>query len=190
MALVGSVSNRLGCAIGHEAVQVTVSIPMYGQRGLSGVMLKPSVDPPASAEPEPKLPRLEILRPNLPVSDAPLQIEGKYTGLIIDARGLNVQPAMAPRILKADETPLYGQGNYDINTVVEKGLAAYYKDLDAARRDARAGSNPLILRPIGVYRRAAATTEVVLSDADAAKLIEENKRTKFLDKLHVVFVVD
>lgn len=175
---------------GQEAVQVTVSIPMHGQRGLSGVLLKSPAAAPAPPEPEPKLPRMEILRSNLPAGDAPPQVEGNYTGLIIDARGLNVQPAMAPRILKADETPLYGQGNYDPDTVIEKGLAAYYKDLDAARSDARAGSNPLILRPIGVYRRAAATTDVVLSDADAAKLLEENKRTKFLDKLQVVFVVD
>lgn len=178
---------------GQEAVQVTVSIPMSGQRGLSSVLLKPTLTPtppPAPAAPEPALPRIEILRPNLPVSESPPSVEGNYTGLIIDARGLNLQPAMAPRILRADGTPLYGAGNYDPDLVVEKGLAAYYKDLESARKDVRAGSNPLILRPIGVYRRAVATTDVVLSDTDATKLLEENKRTKFLDKLQVVFVVD
>ncbi len=175
---------------GQEAVQVTVSIPMHGQRGLSNALLKPPAAAPLTPEPEPKLPRLEILRPNLSISDAPPQVEGNYTGLIIDARGLNVQPAMAPRILKADGTPIYGVGNYSPDLIVEQGLAAYYKDLDAARRDSRAGSNPLILRPIGVYRRAVATTDVVLSDADAARLLEENKRTGFLDKLRVVFILD
>ncbi|MCS7209694.1 MAG: hypothetical protein NZ874_09005 [Fimbriimonadales bacterium] len=174
---------------GQEAVQVTVSIPMHGQRGLSQLLLKPRATP-APAAPEPSLPRLEITRPNRTLSDAPLSVEGNYTGLIVDARGLNLQPAMAPRLLKVDGTPLYGVGNYDVDRVVEQGLAAYHKDLEAARKDPRAGSNPLILRPIGVYRRAVATTDAVLSDADAAKLIEENKRTKFLDQLRVVFVVD
>lgn len=178
---------------GQEAVQVTVAIPMHGQRGLSSLFLKPSATPAPSASPaapEPALPRIEILRPNSAIGDTPPTVEGNYTGLIIDARGLNLQPAMAPRLLKADGTPLYGVGKYDPDLVVQKGLAAYYKDLDAARKDPRAGSNPLILRPIGVYRRAVASTDAVLSDADAAKLIEENKRTKFLDQLRVVFVVD
>jgi hypothetical protein len=106
-------------------------------------------------------------------------VEGNYTGLIIDARGLKVQPAMAPRILKADGTPIYGVGDFDIDKVIEQGLASYYRDMDAARADKRAGDNPLILRPIGVYRRSVATTDVVLSDADAAKLLAEDAKTRF-----------
>lgn len=176
---------------GQEAVQVTVAVPLYGQRGLGAALLK---QPPAFAtppvEPEPRLPRLEITRPNRAIGENAPTVEGTYTGLIIDARGLGVQPAMAPRILKADGTVLYGEGKYDPDQLLQQGLAAYYKDLDAARADARAGSNPLILKPIGVYRRAVATTDVVLSDLDATKLLAENARTKFLDKLQVVFVID
>ncbi|MDW8051740.1 MAG: hypothetical protein RMJ83_04570 [Armatimonadota bacterium] len=179
---------------GQEAVQVTVTIPMHGQRGLSNVLLGnravPTTPIAPAAPPEPALPRLEVVRPNVPVSEHAPTIEGNYTGLIIDARGLGVQPAMAPRILKADGTVLYGTGKFDPDLVLERGLAAYYKDLDAARADPRAGSNPLIIKAIGVYRRAVATTDVVISDADAAKLLAENGRTKFLEKLQVVFVID
>ncbi|MDW8106076.1 MAG: hypothetical protein RMK45_01210 [Armatimonadota bacterium] len=176
---------------GQEAVQVTVTIPMHGQRGLSSVLLGNRAAPTTPvAPPEPALPRLEVVRPNVPISESAPTVEGNYTGLIIDARGLGVQPAMAPRILKADGTVLYGTGKLDPDLVLERGLAAYYKDLNAARADARAGSNPLIIKAIGVYRRAVATTDVVISDADAAKLLAENQRTKFLDKLQVVFVVD
>jgi hypothetical protein len=35
-----------------------------------------------------------------------------------------------------------------------------------------------------------ATTDVVLSDADAAKLLAEDAKTRFLSQLKVVFVVD
>jgi hypothetical protein len=176
---------------GQEAVQVTVGTAMYGKDGLSRLLLRPSPAPaePAPAAPEPPLPRIELLAPNIPAPDAPV-VEGNYTGLIIDARGLKVQPAMAPRILKADGTPIYGVGNFDLDKVVEQGLASYYRDMDAARADKRAGNNPLIVRPIGVYRRAVATTDVVLSDADAAKLLAEDAKTRFLRQLKVVFVVD
>jgi hypothetical protein len=169
---------------GQEAVQVTVGTAMYGQNGLSRMLLRPSPAEPAPAAPEPPLPRIELLAPNIPAPDAPV-VEGNYTGLIIDARGLKVQPAMAPRILKADGTPIYGVGNFDLDKVVEQGLASYYRDMDAARADKRAGNNPLIVRPIGVYRRAVATTDVVLSDADTAKLLAEDAKTRFLRQLKV-----
>ncbi len=174
---------------GQEAVQVTVGTAMYGQRGLSRLLLKPSVAPPPATPPEPFLPRIELLSPNTPATGTPT-VEGNYTGLIIDARGLKVQPAMAPRILKADGTVLYGTGSIDPDQLVQKGMAAYYRDMSAARADARAGANPLVIRPIGTYRRAVATTDVVISDADAEKLLAENARTGFLKEMKVVFLVD
>jgi len=173
---------------GQEAVQVTVGTAMYGSRGLSRYLLKPTLTSPTTAT-EPVLPRIELVSPNTPATGTPVA-EGNYTGLIIDARGLKVQPAMAPRILKADGTVLYGAGKFDLEQLVEKGMAAYYRDITAARADPRAGSNPLVLRPIGVYRRAVATTDVVLSDADAARLLAEDARTGFLKAMKVVFVVD
>jgi hypothetical protein len=173
---------------GQEAVQVTVGTAMYGQRGLSRYLLKPVFTAPSPAA-EPALPRIELVSPNTPATGTPV-VEGNYTGLIIDARGLKVQPAMAPRILKADGTVLYGAGKFDLEQLIEKGMAAYYRDITAARADPRAGSNPLVLRPIGVYRRAVATTDVVLSDADAARLLAEDARTGFLKAMKVVFVVD
>ncbi len=173
---------------GQEAVQVTVGTAMYGQRGLSRYLLKPTPTPPSTAA-EPALPRIELVSPNTPATGTPVA-EGNYTGLIIDARGLKVQPAMAPRILKADGTVLYGVGKLDLDQLIQKGMAAYYRDLTAARADSRAGSNPLVLRPIGVFRRAVATTDVVISDADAARLLAEDTRTGFLKAMKVVFVVD
>lgn len=169
---------------GQEAVQVTVGTAMYGQRGLSRLLLKPTETPSPPPAPEPSLPRIELQATNTPAEGTPT-VEGNYTGLIIDARGLKVQPAMAPRILKAD-----GTGRVDFSQLIEKGMASYYRDMGAARADSRAGSNPLVIRAIGVYRRAVATTDVVISDADAAKLLAEDARAHFLKQMRVVFVVD
>lgn len=176
---------------GQEAVQVTVGTAMYGNRGLSSALLRPAltnpITPPA---PPPSLPRIVLSQPNTSTLETPLSVEGDYTGLIVDARGLKVSPTMAPKILKADGSTLYGTGNLDIDDLIEKGMVSYFKDLEAAKGHARAGKKPLILRAIGVFKREAASSDVVVSDADAAKLLAEDGKTGFLKKMNVIFVVD
>lgn len=176
---------------GQEAVQVTVGTAMYGNRGLSSALLRPALTNPAAAPaPQPALPRIVLSQPNTSALETSLSLEGNYTGLIIDARGLKVSPTMAPKILKADGSTLYGTGSLDIDDLMEKGMVAYFKDLEAAKGHARAGNKPLVIRAIGVYKREAASSDVVISDADAAKLTAEDSRTGFLKKMNVIFVVD
>lgn len=176
---------------GQEAVQVTVGTAMYGNRGISQALLRPALTNPITAPaPQPSLPRIVLSQPNTTALETAISVEGNYTGLIIDARGLKVSPTMAPKILKADSTNLYGTGNLDIDVLVDKGMVSYFKDLDAAKTDARVGSKPLVIRAIGVYKREAASSDVVISDADAAKLLAEDAKTRFLKKMNVIFVVD
>lgn len=170
---------------GEPAVLVVVGTAMYGRRGLSGSLLKPG--PPSP--PAPALPRIELSRPDEP-GEANLQVEGDYTGLIVDARGLNVRPSMLPRILRADGSVLYGKANVDPEVVIEKGMAAYVKNLESALQNSRAGKKPLIVRAIGVYRQAVSSSDVVLSKKDADKLVVEDQRSGFLQKLNVVLVID
>jgi predicted ABC-type ATPase len=97
---------------------------------------------------------------------------------------------MMPRILRADGSVIYGNTKVDPETVIQKGMVSYYRDMTSATRDARAGSKPLVIRPIGVYKQEAVTSDVVLSQKDAEKLIAENERSGFLKKLNVVIVTE
>lgn len=116
--------------------------------------------------------------------------EGKpYTGVIIDATGYKLQRAMSPKIRKSDGSVVWDGVTASPDTVVEKGIVSYATSMDSARKNKRAGSNPLIIRCIG-RSGGSFSCDPVLSDGDAQILIYENGKSKFLDDLNVVVIKD
>ena len=112
-----------------------------------------------------------------------------YTGLIIDARGLDVLPALAPRILDADGKEVYGSANVSREWAVKYGMAGYAKTPEQAKalKD-RIGDNPGFLK--AVRAEGAAKTDVVLSAGDAANLRASAETLKYLSQARVIFLVD
>lgn len=112
-----------------------------------------------------------------------------YTGLVIDARGLGVLPALAPRILDADSKELYGAALVSREWAIKYGMAGYAKSVDGARglKD-RIGENPAVIK--AVRADGAAKTDLVLSAEDAASIRSATQNLKFLSEARVVFVVD
>ncbi|MEK7393876.1 MAG: hypothetical protein AAB214_15050 [Fibrobacterota bacterium] len=112
-----------------------------------------------------------------------------YTGLVIDARGLSVLPALAPRVLEADGKELYGSANVSREWAVKYGMAGYAKSVDGARgmKD-RIGDNPAVVK--AVRADGAAKTDAVLSAEDVLAVKSAAQNLKFLSEARVVFVVD
>lgn len=108
--------------------------------------------------------------------------EDEYTGLVIDCRGLPLKPVMSPVIRDMAGRPIYGHKNLDYDKVTHKGMVGYSRDMYAV---ARAGDRPLVIRAAGVMNHGG---DVVVSLADANRIIIENARYGFLDKTNVVFV--
>lgn len=112
-----------------------------------------------------------------------------YTGIVIDARGMGVLPALAPRVLDPDGHEIYGTAYVSREWAVKYGMAGYAKSLDGARalKD-RIGANPAVVRA----QRAdgPAKTDVVLSAEDAADIRSATQNLKFLEEARVVIVVD
>ncbi|HIE08854.1 MAG TPA: hypothetical protein EYP65_03290 [Armatimonadetes bacterium] len=113
---------------------------------------------------------------------------GRYTGLIIDARGLGLKPAMSPKIWDENGRLVWQKVKVSPDFVVKEGIVAYARSLEEARKNPRAGKNPLIVKAKGV--RGPFKADPVVSPEDADLIIEANKRSKFLDKCKVVFVID
>ncbi len=109
------------------------------------------------------------------------------TGLIIDASGLDVTPAMAPKILDEEGNEVYGTANVDRQWAITQGVVGYHNDIDAAARDERVAGNPLIVRAIGVT--GPNRCDVVISTADAARVLELAADQPFLDECRVMFVL-
>lgn len=110
--------------------------------------------------------------------------EGNYTGLIVDCRGLDLQPVMSPVIMNSNGTKIYGHKNLDIDRVIREGMADYVDDTENVNR---AGTNPLVVKAVALQNF---NSNPVLAVPDSNRVLIENYATKFLKDLKVVFILD
>lgn len=110
--------------------------------------------------------------------------QGDYTGLIVDCRGLGLQTAMSPVIKNINGSKIYGHKNLDIDKIIAMGIADYVNDPQNVER---AGINPLVVRAIRVDDF---NSNPVVSLVDSNRILIENRATKFLQDLKVVFLCD
>ncbi|OQY07162.1 MAG: hypothetical protein B6I22_03655 [Desulfobacteraceae bacterium 4572_123] len=111
-----------------------------------------------------------------------------FSGLIVDARGLSVKPAMVPKILDENHQEVYGPAFVSREFVVQHGMAEYKKDLPAALVSPRAAGNPLTVK--GLRAQGAVKTDIVISNSDAAKVRGASEHLGFLKRCRVIIVVD
>jgi hypothetical protein len=114
----------------------------------------------------------EVLMPKgeaAPAAAAPAV--NKASGLILDARGLKVAPALAPRILGESGQELYGPSCLAAEART-RGGAAYARDVQTAKKQlvSRIGDRPLVVKAIE-----AQGADLVIGKADAEILKGEQK---------------
>jgi hypothetical protein len=216
-------------------VEVTVSMPIYGEDGVASVFVpealrrekarrskieedEPEVRNQAPAPIERRDEDTDERRPARPeeeespaprpieVEPAPLRREpspepvlstqplpgktGYYSSVIIDMRGLGMERCMAPRIRTRNGDSIWSGGSkVDEDYVITHGIASYVHSMDEAKRNARAGKNPLVLRgsPCAGNKF---NTDAGLSEGNADLLREADRSSRFLDKCRVIFIVD
>lgn len=105
-----------------------------------------------------------------------------FTGLIVDCRGLGLSCAMSPVIKNKKGEAIYGHKNLDYDLVISKGVVSYTTDINNYDR---AGSKPLKVKAIALENF---NGNPVISVADANRVLIENRKAGFLDKMNVVFV--
>ncbi len=113
---------------------------------------------------------------------------GVVSGLIIDARGLGVRPAMAPKILDENGNEIYGSKFVSREYAVDVGMVGYEKDLDRAQKNERVASTPMIVKAI--QTSGPNQTDVVIRNADAQKIHNAARNMNFLQQCKVMFVLD
>ncbi|HOC88189.1 MAG TPA: hypothetical protein PLO28_01790 [bacterium] len=119
---------------------------------------------------------------------APQGNDGAYTGLVIDAKGMGLRPAMSPKILDEAGEEIYGSKNVSREWAVQIGMVGYDKDLSRARANERVTSNPLVVKAVRVSGDNKA--DVVVADASAAAIRSAAASQNFLDHCKVMFIVD
>jgi hypothetical protein len=119
----------------------------------------------------------------LPRAASPAAATGP-TSLVVDATGLKVAPALAPRLLDEAGREIYGPSALGDSARRAGGVAAYAHSLEAARRDLalRLGDRPLVVKALR-----AQGTDLVLAAAAAAAFAA---RPPFLAEGRVVIIAD
>lgn len=112
-----------------------------------------------------------------------------YTSVIIDAKGLGVARSMSPKLVRRDGSEVWGTVKVDPDFLNEHGLVGYARGKSQALDNRRTGPNPLVIRAIG--RGGSATGgDVVISNSDAERILDEDRRSHFLADFRVVVIVD
>ena len=111
-----------------------------------------------------------------------------YTGLVVDARGLNSRPAMSPKIFDENGQEVYGSGYVSREFAVQQGMTGYARDLTAAQTNPRVTDEPFMVK--GLRTEGPDRSNVVISNADAAKIRSASENLLFLKKCRVMIVLD
>jgi len=109
-----------------------------------------------------------------------------YTGLIVDARGLGVRPAMAPKVLNEDGKEVYGSAWISRDYAVREGMVGYLKDPVAAQANPRVTDKPLMVKALKVAGDG--RVDMVISNADAATLQSASQNLSMLEKCVIILV--
>lgn len=107
-------------------------------------------------------------------------VNGNYTGVIVDCRGMGLKTAMAPGIYAENGEVVYGLEHFSHEFVINNGYVGYANDFANA---SRAGANPLVVKAVSLNG-----VRPVVSNADAGKILAENQASNFLANAKVVFV--
>lgn len=131
-----------------------------------------------------------ILAPAKQKKAVSTQGEARYTGLVIDAVGTKMAPALAPRVVDTNGKELYVQEMASPGALRQHGAVGWARSLEAAMSDPRIGKNPLVLRASGGEGDGAgrAGAEVIIGAEDAARL--EGQNLTFLTEAKVVIATD
>ena len=113
---------------------------------------------------------------------------GTVTGLIIDARGLGLRPAMSPKVLDQNGGVVYGAGNFTREFAVKFGVAGYSKNLEQAQQDPRVVGNPMVVKGVGV--QGANKADLVLAAGDVSRVKGAESSGKFLSNCKVMILID
>ncbi len=112
----------------------------------------------------------------------------EVSGVVVDAKGLGVKPAMSPKIFDERGEEVYGSRFVGREYAIQQGMAGYAKDMDQACANPRVAGKPLRVRALRVTGKA--RTDLVVSNDDAAKLRSLAANQDFLEKCRVMIVLD
>lgn len=111
-----------------------------------------------------------------------------YSGMVVDARGLQAIPVLAPRILDENLDEVFGPTYASREFAVQQGVARYTTNIWQAKFDPRVSDNPIVVKALKTIwpRRC----DFIISNSDADKLRSKSEHLLFLRQCKVIIVLD
>jgi hypothetical protein len=165
-------------------VEVRVRMPLYGN--LSQIIVPLAIAKRKDmAPPEPpSAPAPAVPAPAAPAPPAPVL----YTGMVVDARGIQARPAMSPRIFDESGAEVYGSANVDREYAVQQGMSGYARDLTAAQSNQRVTANPVTIKALKTS--GPGKSDLIISNADAQQVRASAENASFMKQCKVMIVLD
>ena len=110
------------------------------------------------------------------------------SGLIIDASGLNLRPAMLPKILSKNNNVVYSSSGVPRQYLVKYGLVGYAKSIDQALTMNRVGKSPLVIK--AVEATGDNKSDPIIDDEDAKIIMNADEIDHFLSQCRVIIVTN
>jgi hypothetical protein len=164
--------------------EVKLRIPLYGNLAQI-IMPLAMAKPPAAPAPTESIPAPAIKAPESP------SVSVVYTGMVVDARGIQARPAMFPRIFDEDGREVYGLANVDREYAEKqgiKGISGYTRDLTAAQTNQRVTANPITVK--AVRTSGPGKSDIVISNTDARNIRFSAESATFMKQCKVMIVLD
>ena len=117
----------------------------------------------------------------------PNSVPEAYTGLLVDARSIELHPALVFKILDENLEEVFGPAFVSREFAVQKGMAAYHTDSESARSDPRISDRPLTVKALRTDWPS--RSDIVISNADASKLKSASDHLQFLKESRVVILL-
>jgi len=165
---------------------VELSVPMYGRNGSIASVAIPALTANMQQQP---FDSADLN--NFTEQEVRVFTSSAYTGVIINAEGMNLERTFAPVIYDTDGRVIYGIQNLDKDLAITYGMVEYSESLEeSASGNSRAGNNPLVINAVDVKggKNSVNKVNVVVSVEDGNKILLANERSGMLVNCAVVFV--
>jgi hypothetical protein len=110
-----------------------------------------------------------------------------YTGMVVDARGTGLTPAMAPRIMDENGEEVFGATFASREFAVQSGMVGYAFDMAKAVKNPRVTDHPMTLK--GLHAKGLGNCDIVVSISDANRLRSNFNNLSFLKRCRVMIIL-
>ncbi|MDX1960115.1 MAG: hypothetical protein SFU98_16220 [Leptospiraceae bacterium] len=110
-----------------------------------------------------------------------------YTGLILDARHLDAETALFPKILTDKGVEIYSAKLVSKKFAIDRGIVSYETDPTLAKNNPRVGSNPLLV--VALTTLGKSKTDFSIPTIEGMKLLSSDDTKNSLRKCSVVILL-